>query len=95
MIHIAPPSATEALVQNAGRILRSGGILFLYGPYRREGRHTCASNEAFDRLLRAKNPDWGVRNLEDVALLAASEGFELQEIKEMPANNFAVVFRRG
>lgn len=94
MIHIAPPSATEALVRGAGRIMRSGGILFLYGPYRREGRHTSASNESFDRMLRARNPDWGVRNLEDVALLATSAGFELREVKDMPANNFAVVFRK-
>jgi SAM-dependent methyltransferase len=94
MIHIAPPSATEALLRGAARVLRSGGILFLYGPYRRAGRHTSASNEAFDQLLRAQNPDWGVRNLEDVALLAASEGLELQEIKDMPANNFAIVFSK-
>jgi len=94
MIHIAPPSATEALVRGAARILRSGGILFLYGPYRREGRHTSPSNEAFDQLLKARNPDWGVRNLDDVALLAASAGLELQEIKAMPANNFAIVFSK-
>ena len=94
MIHIAPPSATEALVRGAANILRSGGILFLYGPFRREGRHTSASNEAFDQLLRCRNPDWGVRNLEDVALLATSAGFQLQEIKAMPANNFAVAFSK-
>ena len=94
MIHIAPPSATEALVRGAANILRSGGILFLYGPFRREGRHTSASNEAFDQLLRGRNPDWGVRNLEDVALLATSAGFQLQEIKAMPANNFAVAFSK-
>jgi SAM-dependent methyltransferase len=97
MIHIAPPSATEALLHGAGRVISSGGILFLYGPYRRQGRHTSTSNEAFDDLLRAENPEWGVRNLEDVALLAAFEGFELQEVHDMPANNLAIVFskRRG
>lgn len=94
MIHIAPPSATEALLRGAGRVLSSGGMLFLYGPYRREGRHTAPSNEAFDASLKARDPEWGVRNLEDVARLAASEGLELQEVYEMPANNIAVVFRR-
>jgi hypothetical protein len=94
MIHIAPPSATEALLGGAARVVSSGGILFLYGPYRRQGRHTSPSNEAFDALLRAKNPEWGVRNLEDVALLAAAEGFELQEINDMPANNLAIVLRK-
>jgi SAM-dependent methyltransferase len=94
MIHIAPPSATEALLVGAARVVSPGGILFLYGPYRRHGRHTSPSNEAFDGLLRAKNPEWGVRNLEDVARLAAAEGFELQEINDMPANNLTVVFRK-
>lgn len=94
MIHIAPPTATKALLRGAARVVSSGGVLFLYGPYRRQGRHTSPSNETFDALLRAKNPEWGVRNLEDVALLAAAEGFELQEINDMPANNLAVVFRK-
>ncbi len=94
MIHIAPPSATEALLRGAGKVIYSGGILFLYGPYRRQGRHTSVTNEAFDELLRAKNPEWGVRNLEDIALLAASEGLELQEIHDMPANNLALVLRK-
>jgi hypothetical protein len=94
MIHIAPPSATEGLSHGAGKALCSGGILFLYGPYRRQGRHTSASNEAFDALLAAENPEWGVRNLEDVALLATSKGLELQEIHAMPANNLAIVFSK-
>ena len=92
MIHIAPPSATAALMRGASRVISSGGILFLYGPYRRNGQHTSASNEAFDAQLRARNPEWGVRNLEDVALLAASEDLDLKEIHEMPANNLAIVF---
>jgi len=94
MIHIAPPSATEALLRGTGRVIGSGGILFLYGPYRRQGRHISASNEAFDELLKANNPEWGVRNLEDVALLAAAESLELQEIHDMPANNLAIVFSK-
>jgi SAM-dependent methyltransferase len=94
MIHIAPPSATEALLRGAAKVVCRGGVLVLYGPYRRQGRHTAPSNEAFDASLRARNPQWGVRNLEDVAALAASEGFELQEVNEMPANNLALVFRK-
>jgi hypothetical protein len=94
MIHIAPPSATEALLRGAGGVICPGGLLFLYGPYRRHGLHTSASNEAFDAALKARNPEWGVRNLEDVALLAAFEGLELQGIYDMPANNFAAVFSK-
>jgi SAM-dependent methyltransferase len=94
MIHIAAPSATEALLRGAASVLRPGGVLFLYGPYRREGRHTSPGNEAFDKSLKAQNPQWGVRDLETVAKLAASKGFELQETHDMPANNLSVVFRR-
>jgi SAM-dependent methyltransferase len=96
MIHIAPPSATEALLRGAARVVRPGGVLFLYGPYRRQGRHTAPSNEAFDQSLQAQHPQWGVRNLEDVVALAGDHGFELQEVCEMPANNLSVVFsKRG
>jgi hypothetical protein len=94
MIHIAPPSATEALLRGAGRVLSAGGILALYGPYRRQGRHISSGNDAFDQKLRAQNADWGVRNLEDVALSADAAGFQLQETVEMPANNLTVVLRR-
>lgn len=94
MIHIAPQSATKALLRGAGNVIARGGIMFLYGPYRRQGRHISAENKAFDELLKAENPEWGVRNLEDVARLAASEGFELQDTHDMPANNLAVIFRK-
>ena len=55
MIHIAPWAATTALMAGAARLLPTTGVLVLYGPYRREGRHTAPSNEAFDRQLRASN----------------------------------------
>ncbi len=94
MIHIAPPSATEALLRGAGNVIARGGMLFLYGPYRRKGQHTSASNEVFDELLKAENAEWGVRNLEDVAYLAASVDLELEQAHDMPANNLAVIFRK-
>jgi len=68
-------------------------VLFLYGPYRRGGRHTAPSNDAFDRDLRARNPDWGVRHVEDVVAEAAAQRLALAEIVEMPANNLSVVLR--
>lgn len=94
MIHIAPWEAAVGLVAGAARALPAGGILFLYGPYRREGRHTAPGNEAFDRDLRRRNPAWGVRDLEAVADLAAEHGFGPPEIVEMPANNLSLVFKR-
>ena len=94
MIHVAPWSATLALLDGARTLLPTGRPLFLYGPYRRFGRHTSASNEQFDSDLRAHNPEWGLRDLEAVADGAVSAGFVLAEIVEMPANNLSLVFRR-
>ena len=71
-----------------------GGVLFLYGPYRRGGRHTAPSNEAFDQDLRRRNPAWGLRDLEAVAELAADQGFGPPEIIEMPANNLSLILKR-
>ena len=94
MIHVAPWTATKALCDGAGQVLDNGGMLFLYGPYRRGGRHTAPSNEAFDASLRARNPQWGLRDLEDVARHAEDGGFDLAEITEMPANNLSLIFRK-
>jgi len=93
MIHIAPFAACEALLAEAPSHLAPRGVLYLYGPYMRNGAHTAESNEAFDRSLRARNPLWGVRNLEDVVALAEKRGLRLDEIVEMPANNLSVVLR--
>ena len=94
MVHISPWRATVGLLRNAAAALPAKGLLYLYGPYRRGERHTAPSNEAFDRDLRARNPEWGVRNVEDVITEAGSHEIELVEIVEMPANNLSVVLRR-
>ncbi|MGE5146784.1 MAG: DUF938 domain-containing protein [Candidatus Eiseniibacteriota bacterium] len=94
MIHISPWAATEALMAGAGRLLPPGGPLYLYGPYKRGGRHTAPSNAAFDADLRRRDPAWGVRDLDDVARTAERNGLDLAEIVEMPANNLSVVFRQ-
>ncbi len=93
MIHIAPWSCTERLVQGAARHLRPGGQLVLYGPFRRLGRHTSASNAEFDDSLRARDPSWGVRDLGEVADVAGHAGFTHTHTVTMPANNLSVVFR--
>jgi SAM-dependent methyltransferase len=94
MIHIAPWEAAIGLVAGASRLLPPGGLLFTYGPYRRGGRHTAPSNEAFDADLKRRNPAWGVRDLEAVTELAHREGFSGPEIVEMPANNLSLLFKR-
>jgi SAM-dependent methyltransferase len=93
MIHISPWSAALGVLRGAGKLLPADGVLFLYGPYRRGGRHTAPSNDAFDRDLRARNADWGVRNVEDVVAEGAAQRLALAEIVEMPANNLSVVLR--
>ena len=94
MIHIAPWEAAQALMKGAGARVASGGVLVLYGPYRRSGAHTAPSNEAFDADLRARNPAWGVRDMEAIETLAQAQGFVCEACVAMPANNFSVVFRK-
>jgi hypothetical protein len=94
MIHISPWAATLGLLAGAGRLLPRGAPLILYGPYRRAGVPTAPSNEAFDVSLRARNPEWGLRDLEVVAAAAEPHGLDLDRVVEMPANNVAAVFRR-
>jgi SAM-dependent methyltransferase len=94
MIHIAPWEAALGLLAGAARVLPQSGMLYLYGPFRRDGGHTAPSNDRFDQDLRGRNPAWGVRDLETVAATAASLGFSPPKVVQMPANNLSVVFRR-
>jgi Protein of unknown function (DUF938) len=93
MIHIAPRSAYLGLLAGAKRILPIGGILYLYGPFKQGGVHTAPSNAAFDASLQSQNPQWGVRDLEEIATVAQSHHLELQKVYPMPANNLSVVFK--
>lgn len=94
MIHIAPWSATGALLVGAARLLPPGAPLVLYGPFTRDGRHTAESNASFDQWLKERDPSYGVRDLGVVTDLAAAQGFRRDEVIEMPANNLSVVLRR-
>jgi SAM-dependent methyltransferase len=95
VIHIAPWRVAEGLFAGAGRYLREAGRLFLYGPFKRGGKHTAMSNAVFDTSLREGNPEWGVRDVETLEELAAGAGLVLIEAIEMPANNLTLVFERG
>ena len=94
VIHIAPWRVAEGLFAGAGRYLRDDGRLFLYGPFKRDGKHTAMSNAVFDTSLRQQNAEWGVRDLADVEKLAAGAGLSLIETVPMPANNMILVFGR-
>jgi hypothetical protein len=95
VIHIAPWRVAEGLFAGAGRYLRVDGRLFLYGPFKRDGKHTAVSNAVFDSSLRDRNPEWGVRDIADLQKLAANAGLALIDIAEMPANNLTLVFERS
>jgi SAM-dependent methyltransferase len=94
VIHIAPWRVAEGLFAGAARYLRADGRLFLYGPFKRDGKHTALSNAVFDTSLRDNNAEWGVRDIADVKRLAESVGLNLTETFEMPANNLILAFER-
>lgn len=95
LLHVAPWDVCRGLMAGAGRYLPKGGLLALYGPYLRAGVPTGEGNRRFDSELRAQNPEWGLRQLEDVAAEAAANGLDLGRPVEMPANNLAVVFTKA
>ena len=95
MVHISPWSCCEALFDGAARILKPQAPILMYGPFKRGDEHTAPSNAAFDKQLRAQDPHWGVRNLEDVIDAAEARGFSLSVVVEMPANNLMVSFVRA
>ena len=94
MVHIAPFEVAEGLLAGAGRLLLSGGMLFLYGPFARAGE-IAESNARFSEDLKRRDPSWGVRDLDRELLpLANAAGLQLHQVIEMPANNLSVIFRK-
>jgi SAM-dependent methyltransferase len=94
VIHIAPWAVAQGLFAGAGPALKPDGLLILYGPFKRDGKHTAVSNAVFDTSLREGNPDWGVRDTAELGELAGRAGLAMREIVEMPANNLILVFGR-
>lgn len=95
MIHISPWAACLGLMAGANRILPPCGILYMYGPYKINGKHTAPSNAGFDESLRAQNPQWGVRDLDEVIASASTQDLIFLKTYQMPANNLSVVFQRA
>lgn len=95
MVHISPWSATAGLMRGAALLLPAGSPLYLYGPYLQDDVETAPSNLAFDSDLRARNPEWGLRRLEAVVAEAEGQGFGLDRVVPMPANNLSVIFRKA
>jgi hypothetical protein len=95
VVHIAPWRVAQGLFGGAAKYLRPDGRLFLYGPFKRDGKHTAVSNAVFDSSLRDANPEWGVRDVPEVERLAGGLGLALADLVEMPANNLMLVFARA
>jgi len=93
MVHISPWAASVGLVAGAARLLAPSAPLVLYGPYRQAGVPTAPGNEAFDAGLKAQNPAWGLRSVEQISALAAAS-FHLEEVAPMPADNLMLLFRK-
>ena len=94
MVHISPWAASQGLMAGAARSLRPGGVLYLYGPYKIDGRHTAPSNQEFDAYLRQQDAEWGIRDLGEMRELGARHKLTLTETVPMPANNLSVILRR-
>ena len=95
VIHIAPWAVVKGILAGSGRYLSKDGSLLFYGPFRRGGEHTADSNRAFDESLKARNPQWGIRDLDELAALGTSRGLRLADVADMPSNNLTVRFKRN
>lgn len=94
MIHISPWEACQGLMKHASHLLKQGGLLYLYGPYLEKNVETASSNLAFDASLKARNAEWGIRQLEDVYDEARLNGLIPLATHTMPANNLSVLFEK-
>ena len=94
LIHVAKWTCTVALFKEAGKLLNKEQFLLLYGPFKIGNKHTSQSNYIFDNSLKMQNEFWGIRNLEEVTDEAKKNGFFLEDIIMMPANNFSIIYRK-
>lgn len=95
VLHISPWATAEGLLRGSAQRLHPGGRLFVYGPFKRDGQHTAPSNEAFDASLRARDPQWGVRDVGDIRDEAHKHHLVLADVAQMPANNMILIFARA
>jgi len=94
MVHISPWASALGLLDGAARLLPLEGPLIMYGPWISGALETAPSNLEFDRNLRARDPEWGLRTVEEFAAAAAERGLKLKKTRTMPANNLMLLFVR-
>lgn len=95
VIHISPFTVTKGIVAGAVASLKAAGLLAFYGPFRENGKHTGPGNQTFDARLRADNPDWGVRDVDDLVALGQVAGLQFKALLEMPANNRLLILKKN
>ncbi|PNF22515.1 Methyltransferase-like 26 [Cryptotermes secundus] len=94
LLHISPFRCTEGLFHNTGQVLKHGGLLITYGPYAFHGKISPASNVRFNSMLQSQNPEWGLRDIDQLATLAASAGIHLLEVVPLPSNNHCLIWKK-
>ena len=90
--HIMSFSAVEKMFAIAGSTLADDGVFCLYGPFSIDGNFNSASNEEFDRSLRARDAQMGIRDLADLDQLAGAHCLRRTRLYSMPANNYLAVW---
>lgn len=95
MVHISPWASALGLLDGAARLLEEGAPLICYGPWLKDDIETAPSNLEFDRNLKSRDPEWGLRRVEDFQAEAVKRGLVLEEVRSMPANNVMLLFRRS
>ncbi|MCF1505690.1 class I SAM-dependent methyltransferase [Afifella sp. H1R] len=93
ILHVTPFAVSGHLMAGAGRHLADDGLLFIYGPFAHDGAMS-ESNAEFDAQLRAANPEWGLRDVQALCVLAGANGLKPLDKIEMPANNHILVYGR-
>ncbi|GJQ12844.1 hypothetical protein GpartN1_g4635.t1 [Galdieria partita] len=94
LLHVAGWQVSIGLFHGCSRVLKTGGLLFIYGPFKRNGTYNADSNKKFDEFLKSRNPEFGLKDIDDLERLAHGCKFSLSHIIDMPANNYIVVFRK-
>ena len=94
VIHIAAFGVAEGIVRGSGQTLRPGGLLIFYGPFFVAGDPVSSGNTVFDKRLRADNPEWGIRDTDQITELATQANLRIAALQPMPANNRLLIFRK-
>uniref|UniRef100_A0A182RWT0 Methyltransferase-like 26 n=1 Tax=Anopheles funestus TaxID=62324 RepID=A0A182RWT0_ANOFN len=95
MLHISPIACAKGLFHNASELLKRGGLLITYGPYAVDGILSPDSNVRFNESLQQRNPEWGIRDTNDLCKMALQKGITLEEVIDLPANNKCLIWKNG